>query len=98
MYKCINQAKIDIIKGANASGSTMRVPLPVYRTIRGPSQLESSHRLSNRLLSAACSMSPYVASHIMPQHDFESNVKAGIRNAGHTDFGTFQHDVLQHAH
>lgn len=89
MYECINEAKV-------AAAPRERPILRIYRTIRGTNKCESLHRLSNGLLT--CKVSPPLAKALMDQFDFEVNIKAGIKNMGWTDFGTFNYAKLQFIH
>ena len=56
--------------------------------------MEGFHRWLNELLEGR-SVSLPLAEKLLSEHLDRVNVKAGILNRGHYDFGMFQHDILQ---
>jgi hypothetical protein len=75
----------------------VKYPLPVWRTSRSTSHLEAFHRtLQPHFVGKQ--MSADLFNDLWTNFVFTTNVKAGIRNRGETNWGTQALEYLEHLH
>lgn len=82
MHICVNEA------------AALKGTLRHWKTVRSSSQLESYHKRSNRVLACGGTKSAKLSGHLLSIFDHCNNIRAGVTNKGDTDFGMYDHQLL----